>query len=157
MKRTFWSMVLLLVSLNTAWAQSSSPVAHDASRAQAKRMLEAMQMGKTMDRVMQNVLQAQLDSNPNMLEFKEDLEFFFKKHLSYEATFSEIVELYAETYSADEMVEITRFYQSPVGQRTLELMPELAARSQQIGIQRVEDNKAELVDMVLKRIGTIQP
>ena len=157
MKRLFWGMALLLVSLNPAWAQSSSPVANDASRAEAKRMLGAMQMGKTLDIGLEAMLKAQLASDPSMVQFKEDYEFFLKKHLSYEAISSDLVELYADSYTVDEMVEITRFYQSPVGQRTLDLTPKLFARSQQIGNQRVEANKAELAALIRNRMAASKP
>ena len=157
MNRLFWSMFLLLVSLHTVWAQSASSVVKDASRAEAKRLLEAMQMGKTLDMGLEAMLKAQLASNPDMVHFKKEYEFFLKKHLSYEAISSDLVELYADSYSVDEMVEITRFYQSPVGQRTLELTPKLFARSQQIGNQRVEANKAELEALIRKRMAASKP
>lgn len=153
-----WCLVLALVcSMSTASAQSPKGVASEATRMEAKQLLEAMQMGKVMNQTMQGVLETQLASNPNLAQFKDDLVLFMEKHASYEALFPDLVELYAQTYSVEEMRELNRFYKSPIGQRTVELMPDLMARAQQMGIERVEANKAELVAMVLKRLGASKP
>jgi hypothetical protein len=150
-------MLALVFSVGTASAQSPKGGASDATRMEAKQLLEAMQMGKVMNQTMQGVLETQLSTNPNLAQFKDDLVLFMEKHASYEALYPDLVELYAQTYSAEELRELNRFYKSPIGQRTVELMPELMARAQQMGVQRVEDNKAELVAMVLKRMAASKP
>lgn len=148
--------VFLVASMGATWAQSPNAGVTTATQQEAKNLLESMKMGAIMDRTMEKVLESQLAAKPEMVKFKEDLVLFLKKHASYEALYPHLVDLYAQTYTAQEMVELTRFYNSPIGQRTLEVMPELLSKAQQLGLQRVEENKAELVDMVIKRMASSQ-
>jgi hypothetical protein len=46
---------------------------------------------------------------------------------------AEIVPLYAETYTLDEIHQLSAFYASPVGQKMLAKMPTLMTRSMEIG------------------------
>lgn len=45
----------------------------------------------------------------------------------------EMVPVYAETYTLDEIRQLTAFYDSPIGQKMLAKMPQLMARSMEIG------------------------
>jgi hypothetical protein len=49
---------------------------------------------------------------------------------------AEMVPIYAETYTLDEIRQLTAFYASPLGQKLQAKMPELMSRSMQIS-QRV--------------------
>ena len=153
-----WCVVACIVfSMGSALAQNTNVASSPEAHQEAKLLLDTMHMGKSMNSAMQGMLQTQLASNPKMLQFKDDLELFINKHASYEALYPDLLELYAQTYSVEEMRELTRFYKSPIGQRTIELMPELMIRAQQMGVKRVEDNKAELVEMVIKRMSSSKP
>ena len=62
--------------------------------------------------------------------------------------FFEMVRMYTEAYTLEELKEINAFYSSKVGKKTLELMPRLVARSGQIAAAKVEDNLDELRTMI---------
>lgn len=152
MVRALLVAVFLVSSMGVTWAQSPK-----AGVSEAKQLLEIMKMGDIMDSTMEKVLDSQLAASPGLEPFKDDLVVFLKKYASYEALYTDLVDLYAETYTAQEMVELIRFYKSPIGQRTLEVMPDLLSKSQQLGLQRVEDNKAELADMLVNRMALSKP
>ncbi|NVD73101.1 DUF2059 domain-containing protein [Duganella sp. BJB1802] len=52
-----------------------------------------------------------------------------------EEIMTETVPLYARTYSADELKQITAFYRTPIGAKMLATMPKLMAEAMQIGQQ----------------------
>ncbi len=157
MFRSWFVAGCILVSMGAALAQNTNGASIPAAHQAAKQLLETMQMSKAMNSAMLDMLRIQMASTPQISQFKDDLEVFMKKHASYEALYPDLVELYAQTYSVEEMQELTRFYKTPIGQRTIEVMPGLMIRAQQMGAKRVEDNKAELVDMVIKRMLPSKP
>jgi hypothetical protein len=57
---------------------------------------------------------------------------------------AETVPLYARTFSADELKQITAFYRTPIGAKMLASMPQLMAQGMQIGQQ-----------VVMRRIGPL--
>lgn len=64
--------------------------------------------------------------------------------------------LYAESYTHEEIRQLLAFYQSPVGRKTVSLMPRLMARSQRIGQDMAKELQPELrqrLTEALKREG----
>lgn len=49
-----------------------------------------------------------------------------------------IVAIYAESYTKEELLELTKFYQSPLGQKTLSTMPEVMRKSSMVGMQAAQ-------------------
>ena len=47
-----------------------------------------------------------------------------------------------------ELKELTAFYETPTGKKTIEKMPQLMAQGAQIGAARVQENMAELQAMI---------
>jgi hypothetical protein len=71
----------------------------------------------------------------------------------------ELLKIYSEAFTADELREIRGFYATDTGKKTLEKMPTLMAESSQIGMMRVQENIAELYSMIeaeSKRIQSLQ-
>jgi hypothetical protein len=57
---------------------------------------------------------------------------------------AETVPLYARTFSADEIKQMTAFYRTPVGAKMLATMPQLMSQGMQIGQQ-----------VVMRRVGPL--
>jgi len=73
---------------------------------------------------------------------------FFSKHMSYESLKPQIIDIYAEVFTASELKDINNFYATPTGKKTVKEMPELMVRGGQIGVQRIQDNIKELQSMI---------
>jgi hypothetical protein len=56
----------------------------------------------------------------------------------------DIASVYAEVFSEDELKEIIEFYQSPLGRKLLDRMPDLMQKSMQISQDRVKSMMPEL-------------
>lgn len=115
---------------------------------EAERLLNTMGMAATFDDTIEQMLNMQVQANPAMAPYRGALRTFFRKHMSYEQLKPEMVQLYADTFSASELREISAFYSTPVGKKTLEKMPELMAKGGEIGVARVQANAHELQSVI---------
>lgn len=138
---------------------STVTLAANPAQQQAEILLDQMQMGQLMEQSIDQMLQVQLQQQPALVPFKQVMRTFLQKHMSYAQLKDEFVNIYAEAFTADELKQLNAFYATPVGQKTIQKMPELMAKGAQLGAQQVQDNMAELQQMIqeeAKRIEELQ-
>lgn len=131
-----------------AFSFATVTFADKASEEAAERLLESMNMELTLSQSIEQMLNMQLQQNPAMGPYKEIMSMFLKKHMSYDILKPDMMRLYAEAFTAKELDEITAFYKTEVGKKTIEKMPSLMAAGGQIGAQRVQANMPELQAMI---------
>ena len=76
---------------------------------------------------------------------------FMNKYLGWDKLKDDMAALYANNYTANELRELKSFYLTPVGQKTLKIMPKLAAESTQLTQSKLLPHMKELQDTV-KRV-----
>jgi hypothetical protein len=59
-----------------------------------------------------------------------------------------MIALYVQTFTEDELKQLTTFYRSPIGQKAADKMPELANAGTQLGITRLRENSGELREIL---------
>ena len=101
----------------------------------ATEFLETMQVGKTLNQSFDTVKEIQTQlvmkfaKNPKyqtqVIETQNKIMDLMKKELSWENLKPEFEKLYAETYSAEELNGLLKFYQSPLGKKFIEKQPEM--------------------------------
>jgi len=162
------SKLLLLVatfalpfSLQATEAPNATKVApkisaHSANSA-AYTLLATMNMKESYEGMIEKVTQMQIAQNPELEAIKPTIHAFFEKYMGWEAQRGDIAALYAKNYTAEELNELNKFYQTPLGQKTVQLMPQIAAAGAQIGQSRLAEHMGELQMMIqaeLKEINT---
>jgi uncharacterized protein len=123
-----------------------------AQRKTVERFLAITNMEQLYAQSLEASIAGQLQANPPLKDYEDILRSFMDKYGSYRALKPDLVRLYAETFSEADMQEAIRFYQTDFGKRFLGKMPELMARGNQIGAQRVQEHLPELVEKVQKRM-----
>lgn len=118
------------------------------SKQQAEIMLETSGTEKMMALAVEQMLQVQLQQNPALTPYKDIMMKFIDKHMSYRSLKPELVKLYAETFSTEELKDLTEFYQTPTGKKAIEKMPEIMAKGSQLGAMRIQSNITELQEMI---------
>ena len=83
----------------------------------AYALLEAAGTPDTMEQTLQHSLNAQLQSAPELLPFRSAFESYLRRTISYEAQKEELARAYLSFYTPDEMRELIRFYQPPIGRK----------------------------------------
>lgn len=137
-----------IISLCLGLSVTPLALADEASKKSATKMLDAMNMELTLSQSIEQMLNLQLQQNPALAPYKDIMLGFLQKHMSYESLKDEMVQLYANEFTAKELDEITAFYKTKVGKKTVEKMPALMAAGGQIGAQRVQANMPELQSLI---------
>ncbi len=141
---------------NNLTAANTNPHQVDDARAEAKILLSSMGLEKILSQSMEQMLDIQIKQNPSLLPYKAVMIEFLAKHMSYKSIEPEMIRIYSEAFSAQELRDINNFYQTPTGKKTIELMPALVAQGAEIGAKRVEENATELQQMILKESERLQ-
>jgi hypothetical protein len=146
MLRKFLLGASLCAILATPFVSLAAPD-DQSHRAAAESMLEAANVESSMDSVLDQTLDLQIKSNPQLAPLREVMHKFLTKHLSFAALKEELIGLYVEEFTEEELLEITAFYRTPTGRKAMEKMPVLFQKGAELGKRRVQANMAELQKM----------
>ncbi|KAF3362678.1 hypothetical protein PHSC3_000917 [Chlamydiales bacterium STE3] len=122
--------------------------AGEAEREAASELLEVSHFEKVMDDSLNATVEMMKQIDPNMSSHEATIRKFYRKYMSAESLRNEMIDLYAEIFTEGELREITAFYKTETGQKSLEKLPELMQRAMQIGQTRVMQNMGELQRML---------
>jgi hypothetical protein len=137
-----------LLALALLLPQAAFAAATPESRVEAERLLQTLDMQKTLDEAIRVNLDAQVKAQPELAPFRQVMLDFFSKYMSYESLKPQLVETYAEAFTAKELQEIRVFNESPTGRKAMQLLPTLMAKGAEIGQKQVEAHLPELLKMV---------
>ncbi|ADN77706.1 Protein of unknown function DUF2059 [Ferrimonas balearica DSM 9799] len=129
--------ILLGALLGAALAMPAYALDEDAVAA-ARDLLEASRAEQMLDIVTEQIKANILMADPDAGAHAEVISQFFAEHLGYHQLEADLITLYAEAFTTGELRELAHFYRSPVGQKSLDLMPELMQRSNALTMQRLQ-------------------
>ncbi len=138
----FLAAAILFTACSTASADQES------HRKAAENLLKVMGVEGQLQTTIDQMLELQVKSNPQIAPFKDAMKRFFTKHMSYSGLKEDFITIYVDTFTEEELDQITAFYQTPTGRKMAEKMPELSSKGMQLGAKRVQDNQAELRQMI---------
>ncbi len=124
--------------------------AEESAEAAVERLFELAGVESVLDQSMAQMMDIQIQANPQLEPFKATIMKFLRKYVSYESIKPEMVKLYTDNFTAAEITEIVAFYETPTGQKAMRKMPELMQQGSLIGLRRVQENTAELQDMLME-------
>ena len=117
----------------------------------AGKLLDSMDMEKTMQESLKTSLDAQMQQFAQLglppagiEELKKEMFDFLSDVLSWDEIRPTVVNLYAQSFTAEELDELRAFYQTPTGKKALSLMPQLMNEGMMLGQQKVQERAAEL-------------
>jgi hypothetical protein len=155
MRKTAWALALLLCCLSSASVLAAAPAASAASAAspheQAARELYAMIGGRDMAKQAGNAMVAQMASNPALAPYQDVLMSWVQKVFAGGTLDAEMIRLYVATFSESELRQLIAFYQTPIGQKALQKMPELMQKGMAIGQKLAQDHMPELQSAIAAR------
>ena len=128
-------------------APKTTIAAHQAN-SEALTLLATMNMRESYEGMIKRITQMQVQSNPQLKAIEPTIEAFFTKYMGWDAQRGDIAALYAKNYTADELKELNKFYQTTLGQKTVQIMPQLAAASAKIGQSRMMKHMPEMKAMI---------
>ena len=114
----------------------------------AEKLLEAMEMDKNYERLMEQMADMQVRQNPAFANKKEAVIAFFDKYMGYEKLKPDLVAMYADVFNEQELNDLVAFYKTPTGKKSVSVMPELAQKGSQLGMNKVMPHIDELIKIV---------
>lgn len=128
-----------------AFFQPATTRADEASHRKAVESLFAlMGMENVLAQSIDQMLAIQVQGNPAIAQFQPQMKAFLNKYMSWASLKDDMAKIYMAEFSESELNELTKFYQTPLGKKTIQKMPALMAKGAEIGQKRVQEHMPEL-------------
>ena len=163
----YW-IVLTALALTASAAQAqtttagTTPAATKAplsagQRKAAEELLAASNSEKNLTESIDRMLASQIEQNPGMKAVEPEMRAYITKYMSWSAMKEDMVQLYAREFTEKELKELAKFYQTPIGRKTIDKMPQLMAASMEIGQRRMQEHLPELQQAIAEKMKTQSP
>lgn len=151
MKRSLVVLAFLFVCALPAAAQTTANPSQARIRA-AEELVDVMDMEKNLKETTDALLAQQKEQNPVLAQFDDIMRDFMEKALDWDELRDDYVRMYAQIYNEQELRQLRQFYQTPLGQRLLATLPEVAARSSEISNERLQQFLPEMQRRIMERM-----
>ena len=118
----------------------------------AEELFRTMKMDTLMDQNIDTVVKAQVAQNPKLAKVEDVFRQFLVKYMRWEVLKPQFVKIYTDTFTEAELREITAFYKTPTGQKTITAMPDLFQKGMAAGQKAVQEHTGELQEAVQKKL-----
>ena len=117
-------------------------------RKAAENLLIVLEVDKSLPQIANQVVETQLQHNPQLAPQREILQKFLTKYVNWESVKEDTITAYTREFTEPELKKLTEFYKTPVGKKANEKMPQLAFIAGQLGLKKAQANQAELRQML---------
>ena len=117
-------------------------------RQAAENLLLVMEVDKSLPKVVDQVVDTQVQLNPQLAAQREVLRQFFTKYLNWASVKEDTITAYTHEFTEPELQQLTEFYKTPLGKKANEKMPQLAVIAGQLGLKQAQAHQAELRQML---------
>ena len=140
MKRILVAL-LIFTAVPILNAQDKSGTTHYKA---AEQMLTLMDMQNVLKKSVDEMVAMQVQQNPAIAPYEAVMKQFLAKYMSWDSLKADMIKIYMDEFTESELGELNKFYQTPIGKKTVERMPTLMSKGAQIGGQRVQEHMPEL-------------
>lgn len=153
MKRLLMLSALLLTLVTASLQTSAGGQSHYQA---AEQLLDMMEMDSLMQKSIRQLLQVQLQRQPQMEPYKDVMLEFLSSYLSWDKLKNEYVDIYVSEFSEKELRDMIAFYETDTGKKAMSKLPQLMSRGAQIGSRRVQENAHVLRQMIAEKAQELQ-
>jgi uncharacterized protein len=152
------AVLLIVLTLGCSSARGDEA----SKRAKAQQLFMLLHMDRMMDQLLvgvksqiQQIVQnmpgtdeATPEQKKQVADFQQRVLTLVNDKLGWKALEPDFINLYASTYTEEELDGILAFYRSPAGQKMLDKTPELMTKSTEITQQKMREVQPQLNQMV---------
>jgi hypothetical protein len=157
-RRVFYLLIAAaswLPVMGQAAPAAGSPTSPTSTQRQAaEALLTTLYSEASFNTMIDQRLAAQFKIAPDMQQYEPELRAFISKYLGWATIKPELITLYAQEFTEAELREMTRFYQSPTGQKAIARVPVLRQTALDIGLRRVQEHLSEFQETLRKKSGS---
>lgn len=147
MRRLILLALVLLGSVALA-QDDASPSSHEAAAVELLKVMgveDSTLAGATM------MIDVQIRVQPQLAPFRDVMIEWTKQYMTWDEIGPGMVKLYVESYTEDELGALATFYRSPVGVKSLEIMPDLLRKGGEWGQSIAMKYAPQLEQMIADR------
>ncbi len=133
-------------------SKSSSTQIDPSALAESKKLLEVMGMSKVYGKIVNQATEQMVKRRSMLKSVEPDIKNFYNKYIGWNSIKDDLAKVYAKYFTAEDIKKLEAFYKTPVGKKTLEVMPQLMREGRKIGMKRIIEHRGELKDIILKAI-----
>jgi hypothetical protein len=154
LKSLFVGALFVLLLASFAQAQTTATIKPSQLKA-AEDLIAASNIERQMSSIYANMVTAASSQIPEdkKAKFKTIMLTFLSKYMSFTDLKQEMARIYAEEFTEAELKEITRFYLTPVGKKTIEKLPSLQQKGMAIAQQKLQAHLPELQQTMQAELG----
>lgn len=150
MRLKFVLIAILIVSPCISLADQAT------HRKAAEDLLASININKTMTETVDRMVVLEIEKNAQLEPFKEVMRGFFLKYMTGDVLIDFLSGIYMEDFSEKELIELTKFYQTPTGQKAIKKLPSLTEKGARWGQKQVSDNLEELRTLIAEEAKRIE-
>ena len=143
--KSFLCTLMIVVVFGQMQAVRASDATH---RAAAEALLNLMDMDNLLNQSIDQMLDMQVKQNPAIATYKAQMKTFLSKYMSWASMKDDMIKIYMDEFTEQELKELLAFYQTPLGKKTVQKMPKLMAKGAELGQQRVQQHLPELQEAI---------
>lgn len=142
-------MLFLSLCVFTSYAQNTH---NDEEYEVCYQLFQIIEMDKTMKETANKMVGMQLSALPKetLQKIHPVLVQYLEKYLNYEAVKQKMADVYLKYFTVNDIKELIKFYQTPVGQKFVKKQSQIMVESAEIGAKQVKAHQAELQQMLIK-------
>lgn len=122
----------------------------DGRLAVAEELMTVMDMETVVRAAAFTSLDVQIRANPAVAPFRDVMESYIAEALSWESIGSDLMAVYVDAFTEEELRDMVDFYRTPTGQKLIGMQQELMRRAAAVGEAHVQANQAELQRRIMK-------
>jgi len=138
--RKIFLIAALTMSVFTVF--SAEPTA--SHLAAAVEYLEAKGTPRLLETQCQTLAEKQIKLQPELAEHRETMLEFFRGAFGFAALKDELAAIYAQKYTEEELRELTRFYRSPLGRKSVAVEEKLIPAFAELLERKVREKAAAM-------------
>src|SRR5215510_11489554 len=119
-----------------------------SQRKAAENLLIVMEVDKSLPKIAEQVVETQMQQNPQLAPQRDILQRFLSKYVNWESVKKNTITAYTQEFTEPELKKLTEFYKTPVGKKANEKLPQLAFIAGQLGLKKAQAHQAELRQML---------
>ena len=127
----------------------SSVVFAESMEATTEKLLREMNMKKTLEDSVEQMLVQTYIANPKLKEIEPEYSKLLRELISYKNMKPYYVKIYNRYYNQKEISQLTKFYKTPVGKKSIKVMPQIMGEVIKFTDQLMKKN-AHKFDKVIK-------
>ena len=119
-------------------------------------LLEAEGAPQMMEQTLQSTLATQMKESPELAPFRKAFESYLRNTISYEAQKEDLAAIYLAVYTPDDIRELIRFYQTPLGRKKAAAGAKIAVAATEMTQRKMRENMPQFLSQMQQGIQNMQ-